>query len=134
MMKKIKVYLATILVLSFIVGTNVSAATVTVWLNQEWCTGFTISRSKNYSYAMSKCESVYPLTSGIKDTYTKLQVNLKNSSGTIIGKKTIVLTEGEGYSKIDIEEGYLNLSTVSGVYRGNDPDKSAKAEVYHYSP
>lgn len=131
MMKKIRVYLATILVLSFIVGTNVSAATISVGLNQQWSSGFTIYRTKSYSYIYSKCESVYP-TSGV-DNFTKIQVNLKNSNDTIIGEKTVVLTEGEDYSKVTIKDGYLNLSSVLAVYRGNDPAYSAHAVVYHYS-
>lgn len=95
--------------------------------NQAWMTAGSETRTGNFSYARAGCDAVYPETGN--DNFSKIQVRLKNSNGSVISKESYtVLTEGNGTEKIYLKEGYMNTSSVTFQFRGNS-SSSAKAIV-----
>ena len=134
-MRKWKSVIVTVLVFAFMIGTTVvqgKATTQTVYLRKNQLVNFGsyLERSGNYDYILVKCDSVYP-PSGT-DNYKKMQCSLRsgeNLQHVGSGDVYVVLTEGQGYTKIYLQKDYLSLKAVCLYYRGNDPDKDAYANV-----
>ena len=129
-MKRIKTAFISILVVGMMFSMSIlsyASATITLPANKVWTSSLSASRSGAYENAKAKLLAVYP-TSG-SDNYTKAQVRLVNGSGNQISEKSyVVLTEGSGWKKVKIADGYLNLKTIYFQFRGNSND-SAMAEV-----
>ncbi len=100
--------------------------------NQVWMTAGNDDRSGAYSYVKVKNHSVYPASGN--DSFSVIQCKITTSNGTLLCNNSYYrLEEGDGYTQIDIREGYLNTETVYFKFRGN-ADKSAKAVVSYYAP
>jgi len=88
-----------------------------------------ITRTKAYSYAKVKADSVTPVTPYGSDTFTKCKARLFNSNNTL---KAITdwytLTEGKDYTKLYIYEGSLSQSKFDLHFKGNNSNYAA--EIY----
>lgn len=110
-----------------------SSVPVSLPENQVWTSGIAVSRGPaNFSYVAVSLDSVYPLSGS--DHFTKIQARLVDASGNVILKDAeyVVLTEGTGFAKLYIQEGYLSLKTVYLQFRGNKSD-AANAVVSFYA-
>ena len=81
-----------------------------------------ISRTLNYSYVYVKANSVYPLSSGVTDDYTKCRTRIYYNGHAI--SDTVVLTETIN-RKVYINEGYLSSPSFNLYFSGNNPDLAA---------
>jgi len=133
MKKKIAAVISTVLMIVLIAGTNVFAVRETIPLgaNQVWNTRSAVARSTYYSYVAARCYAVYPPNGG-NDNFTRVQVRAKNASGIVITSIVTLYETADTTTSIDIFEGYLNATSVTFQFRGNDPDYAATADVFYY--
>ena len=133
MKKRLKKYLsvmgASMLMLS--VSMSVFAADseiISIPADMKWGTKYSASHNTGYSYVRARCHSVYPV-SGV-DNFSTIRCRIVNNSGTIISKESYVkLSEGSSdFTKINLKDGYINLSTVNFQFCGNTK-ASAQAVV-----
>lgn len=103
--------------------------------NQVWTDSAAVTRlSSNYSYIQASCDSVYPKNGG-SDNFTKIQTRLVSSEDTLILKddeEYNTLTEGKGYKKVYIKDGYIDKPTYI-QFRGNT-NAEAEAVVNYFGP
>lgn len=118
--------------LSLFSVTNVSASdyvrqVVYVGTNQTWSGSYNINRSGKWSNCLARCYSVYPANGGT-DNFRYVQTAIFDGSTQI--SNTEVLDEQATIStQVFIYNGYINLSTVSFKYRGNNPNYDANCDV-----
>ncbi len=139
-MRKLKSLFVTVLVFAFMIGASViqggdTTETVHLRKGQLVAPSCYMERSCNNSYVLVKCNSVYP-PSGT-DNYKKIQCSLRSGSDLkhiSEGAEYVVLTEGDGSTKIYVKEGSLKEEIGVVLYfRGNNPEKEAYASVT-YNP
>ena len=121
MKKKIKTLSAAIAVM-LIVATSVPALATTVYAfelpsGKVWVSPGNVSRSKDYSYVLAACLTVYPESGD--DNFHKIRCRLTYSGEVISEDSSVTLTEGAGNEKITLKQGYLGLSSVSIEFSGN---------------
>lgn len=131
-MRKINNILAIIalavMVLSFPLYASASSGTGTVQVPKNCIMKSVgkITRTTKYGYVNVKANSVYPTGTYKKDNFTKCTTRLYHatSTGTAISDK-YTLTEGGGYKKVYVYQGYLDQTTVNLCFGGNNPDYAA---------
>lgn len=114
---------------AFAASTNVFNKEYYIPAQQIWTASAPVDRSVNYSYVSASLSTVYPLHGS--DNFKKIQariVTLTDKPVCIMTSSYEVLTEGDGYFKLKIMEGYLSLKTVWIQFRGNS-DSAAYAVV-----
>lgn len=95
--------------------------------NQVWTAKYTEGRSRRYSYVLTCCDAVYPISG--TDNFSRIQVRVLNGSGTVISEQSYtVIQEGAPTSKIPLKEGYLSALSIDFQFRGNSAS-AAKAVV-----
>lgn len=103
------------------------SSSVTVGTGSIFVTGVSgVSRTTNYDYVQVKANSVYPKGNYKEDNYTKCKTAIyKNDSTSTRISNIYILTEGKGYTNVEINNGYLSLSKVNICFAGNDPSLGA---------
>ena len=114
------------------VNASVTSVTKLHLLQGQVITARAATRTGKYSYIRVRCDSVYPDTGG-KDTYTKMQVGVKGVTGSPTMSGYTTIKEGNDFYNISLYDGTLDNYTIAIYFRGNDPDKSAYADV-SYDP
>lgn len=98
--------------------------------DQVWTNGQVMTRSLKDDEVYVRCDSVYPIEG--KDNFSHIQVRLIDNYGRIMTDNSrYVLTEGNGYEKLIITNGYLTSTSVRLQFRGNT-DEPAYAVVSYY--
>lgn len=121
MKNTIKKFLSVTFVVTLMLMSNVFAATTEELMfldstNEERAA----SRSGAYSYVAVKCVATYP-TSGV-DNLSYIESYIYRADRLKISN-TYIITEGVGYKRVHIYEGYLNLSTVYLIFeKGTSTD------------
>lgn len=127
-----KAIVAFTMALSLLSITSVSASDyvrqiVYVGTSQTWSDSYNINRSGKWSNCLARCYSVYPANGG-NDNFRYVQTAIFSGSTQI--SNTEVLDEQATLStQVFIYNGYMNLSTVSFKYRGNNPNYDANCDV-----
>ncbi|MGN0151905.1 MAG: hypothetical protein ACI39Q_05470 [Wujia sp.] len=100
---------------------------VTVGTGSVFITGASaVERTTNYDYVQVKANSVYPTGSYSSDNFTKCKTAIYRNDNTSTRISNVyTLTEGNGYSNVKINNGYLSLKKVNICFAGNDPDYGA---------
>lgn len=80
-------------------------------------------------YALTRCIAVYP-TSGT-DNYQRIKVRLKNSGEVLSTSNSYTLVEGETNTRLDYKWYVGTDETVNIQFKGNDPDKTARTDVFY---
>lgn len=115
--------LAMVLLLNADVKAMASSGSGTVYVRENCIMSRAVAgatRSTQNSYVLVSADSVYPVSG--QDTYKKCRTRLYHPA---IGNTPIsdeyVLTEGTGYTKIVIKEGYLGWNKFDLYFAGNNP-------------
>lgn len=96
------------------------SSSVTVGTECIFKTG--VSRTTDYNYVRVRADSVYPVGNYDKDNYTKCKTAIyKNDNTSTRISNIYTLTEGHGYSNVEIYNGNLSLAKVNICFAGNDP-------------
>lgn len=89
------------------------------------------TRSMQNSYVLVSADSVYPPTGN--DTYKKCKTQLYHPAiGNVSISNEYILTEGTGFYKIVIKDGYLGWDKFDLHFAGNNPAYSAYV-AYSYN-
>lgn len=78
-------------------------------------------RTTKYGYVSVRANSVYPTGEYDKDNYTKCKTQLFHVTSHKAISEKYTLTEGKGYTKVYIAEGYKDVTEVNVCLSGNDP-------------
>lgn len=99
------------------------SSSVTVGTECIFKTGVSgVSRTTDYNYVRVRADSVYPVGNYDKDNYTKCKTAIyKNDNTSTRISNIYTLTEGHGYSNVEIYNGNLSLAKVNICFAGNDP-------------
>lgn len=120
--------LALILLLNVDVTTMASSGSGTVYVteNMVMCRAEAgVERSGANSYVRVAVDSVYPVSGEDNFQRCKLRIYHPAIGNTVISKEYI-MTEGTGYQKIVLYDGYLNWKSFDIYFAGN----SAKYPAY----
>lgn len=90
------------------------------------------TKETNDDHIAFECQDVYP-TSGLIDTYSRMQVNVANSTSTRSLSDVYVLRENVGICLLDLKENCDAGDVIRVRVRGNDPEKEAYAD-FIYNP
>lgn len=140
MNRKIISVIVTSLVMTFILGTTAFAASsyfnqdINLPANQVYVAAAPIERSMKYKDVYAALLAVRPPAGGT-DNYEKVQVQLRNMNGIIIGTATNwTLSEvSTTFSTLTIKDGYYDTQYVYFHFRGNNPSYAAVATVSYYT-
>ena len=83
------------------------------------------TRTTKYGYVSVKANSVYPTGEYKKDNFTKCKTHLFHVTSHKAISNKVTLTEGKGYAKVIIQDGYLDQTKVNVCFAGNDPEYPA---------
>lgn len=132
-MRRVKSIVMMTLAVCLLLSMHVFATRETLSLpkNQVWVSCGTV-RSGNYSYVSARCYAVYPIDGG-SDTFTRIQVQVTNSAGTVISLSSAytLYETASSSSQLSLKEGYLATKSIQVRFRGNS-SAPAYADVYYY--
>lgn len=137
MKKKIQQVMVFALVLGFIMSTKVYAAIVTKTITLPIDTWVSNKETKisDVQFSLARCNAVYPTGTYTEDNYHRIRVRIK-SGGNIVSKPSggnsyYTLTEGQDNTRIDYSTRLVAGTEINIQFKGNDPEKAAKADVLY---
>lgn len=104
--------------------------TLTLPEDQVWVS-ISTERTGKYKTVYARLFSVYP-TDGGKDNFTRIQVRVTSSSGTVMSNRITLYETNTSSTTIQLKDGTLANKKIKFQFRGNNPNYGAKADVYYY--
>lgn len=131
--KKIRKLLAFVLTLGIIGATTAGAKVTkkTIFLPVDDWVSNKEAKVSNLQYALVRCYSVYPGVGG-KDNYEKIKADVKYN-GNRITAITVLSERNTINTKLTFNQYVTKGKTINIRFKGNDPNKSACADVM-YTP